>query len=74
MNAIKVASIVLIVLGILGLAYGGFSYTRETHQTTLGPLELTVKDQQRVNIPLWAGVGAIVAGGVLLVMGGRKSW
>lgn len=73
MNAIKMAAIALIVLGILGLAYGGFSYTRETHQTNLGPLELTVKDKQRVNIPLWAGVGAIVAGGVLLVMGGKKS-
>lgn len=74
MNTIKMAAIGLIVLGILGLAYGGFSYTKETHQTTLGPLELTVKDQQRVNIPLWAGIGAIVVGGVLLVMGGKKSW
>ncbi|MDT8441181.1 MAG: hypothetical protein RQ723_05940 [Desulfuromonadales bacterium] len=74
MNAIKMAAVVLIVLGILGLAYGGFSYTKETHQATLGPLELTVKDQQQVNIPLWAGVGAIAAGGVLLVVGGRKSW
>ncbi len=74
MNTIKIAAIGLIVLGILGLAYGGFSYTRETHQTTLGPLELTVKDQQRVNIPLWAGIGAVVAGGVLLVMGGKKGW
>lgn len=74
MNTIKMAAIGLIVLGILGLAYCGFSYTKETHQTTLGPLELTVKDQQRVNIPLWAGIGAIVVGGVLLVMGGKKSW
>jgi hypothetical protein len=74
MNAIKMAAIVLLVLGILGLAYGGFTYTKETHQANLGPLELTVKDQQRVNIPLWAGVGAVLAGGVLLVMGGRKSW
>ena len=72
MNAIKMAAIVLIVLGVLGLTYGGFTYTRETHHTKLGPLELTVKDQERVNIPLWAGVGAIIAGGVLLVMGGRK--
>ncbi|MDW7645213.1 MAG: hypothetical protein SCI25_09225 [Desulfuromonadales bacterium] len=72
MNATKMAAIVLIVLGVLGLAYGGFTYTRETHQTNLGPLELTVKDKERVNIPLWAGVGAIVAGGVLLVMGGKK--
>jgi hypothetical protein len=74
MNGIKMVAIGLIVLGILGLVYGGFSYTKETHETTLGPFELSLKDQQRVNIPLWAGVGAIVAGGVLLVMGGRKNW
>ncbi|HDR46209.1 MAG TPA: hypothetical protein ENN94_00750 [Geoalkalibacter subterraneus] len=74
MNSIKMAAIVLLVLGIMGLAYGGFTYTRETHQANLGPLELTVKDQQRVNIPLWAGIGAVLAGGVLLVMGGKKSW
>ncbi len=74
MNAIKMAAIVLLVLGILGLAYGGFTYTKGTHQANLGPLELTVKDQQRVNIPLWAGVGAVLAGGVLLVMGGKKGW
>jgi hypothetical protein len=68
MNAIKMAGIVLIVLGILGLAYGGFSYTKETHDTKIGPLELSVKDTERVNIPLWAGVGAVVAGGLMLVM------
>jgi hypothetical protein len=68
MNAIKMAGIVLIVLGILGLAYGGFSYTKETHDTKIGPLELSVKDKERVNIPLWAGVGAVVAGGLMLVL------
>ncbi|MFN2257715.1 MAG: hypothetical protein ABR516_04485 [Desulfuromonadaceae bacterium] len=73
MNTIKMAAIVLLVLGILGLAYGGFSYTRGTHQTSLGPLELTLKDKQQVNIPLWAGVGAVVIGGVLLMAGGKKS-
>lgn len=74
MNGIKIAAVGLIVVGILGLAYGGFSYTKETSQTTLGPFELTVKDQKRINVPLWAGVGAIVAGGILLVVGGKKSW
>jgi multidrug transporter EmrE-like cation transporter len=73
MSAVKIAGIVLIVVGILGLAYGGFSYTRETHEAKLGPLELTVKDKQRVNIPMWAGMGAIVAGGAILLMGSRKS-
>ena len=66
MSAVKIAAIALIVAGILGLAYGSFSYTKETHEVKLGPLELSVKDKQTVNVPVWAGVGAIVAGGVLL--------
>ncbi|MGE5844592.1 MAG: hypothetical protein ACM32K_06795 [Syntrophaceae bacterium] len=68
MSAIKIAGIVLIVAGILGLAYGKFSYTKETHDAKLGPLELSVKDKQTVNVPAWAGVGAIVVGGVLLLV------
>jgi len=66
MNAIKMLAIVLIVAGGLALAYGGFTYTKETHQAKLGPIELSVKDTETVNIPIWAGVGAIVAGVVLL--------
>ena len=73
MNAAKIAAVVLIVAGILGLVYGGFSYTKDSHEAKLGPIELTVKDKQTVNIPVWAGVGAIVIGGVLLVAGGGKS-
>jgi len=73
MNAAKIAAIVLILVGVLGLAYGSFSYTKETHETKIGPLELSVKDKQTVNIPVWAGVGAIVAGGALLVFGSKKS-
>lgn len=73
MNAVKMAAIVLIVGGILGLAYGGFSYTRQTHEAKLGPIELSIKDKQTVNIPVWAGVGAIVIGGVLLLFGSKKS-
>ena len=53
--------------------YGGFSYTKETHEAKLGPIELTVKDKETVNIPVWAGVGAIAIGGVLLLLGGRKN-
>ena len=59
-------------MGALGLAYGGFSYTKDTTAVKLGPLELTVQEKETVNVPLWAGVGAIVVGGVLLVMGGKK--
>lgn len=73
MNAGKIAGIALIVLGILALVYGGFSYTKETHEAKLGPIEFSVKDKQRVNVPMWAGVGAIVAGGALLLLAGKKS-
>ena len=73
MNTVKIAAIVLIVAGVLGLVYGSFSYTKETHEATLGPIELSVKDKQTVNVPVWAGVGAIVIGGVLLLFGSKKS-
>jgi multidrug transporter EmrE-like cation transporter len=72
MNAVRIIGIVLIVAGVLGLVYGGFTYTKETHKAKLGPLELTIKDDETVNIPVWAGVGAIVLGGVLLIVGGKK--
>jgi hypothetical protein len=72
MNSVKIAAIVLIVGGILGLVYGGFSYTKETHETKLGPLELSVKERETVNIPLWAGVAAIVAGGAILAVGSKR--
>lgn len=72
MSALKVAAIVLIAAGVLGLAYGSFSFTKETHEAKIGPLELSVKDKQTVNVPVWAGVGAIVIGGALLVFGDRK--
>ena len=72
MNAVKMAGIVLIAAGILGLVYGGFSYTSATHETKLGPIEFSIKDTERVNIPVWAGVAAIVAGGALLLLGGKK--
>jgi multidrug transporter EmrE-like cation transporter len=68
MNAIKMIGVVLIVAGILGLAYGSFSFTKETHEAKIGPLELQVKDKETVNIPVWAGVGAIVIGAVLLLV------
>jgi TRAP-type C4-dicarboxylate transport system permease small subunit len=73
MNAVKIAAILLILAGALGLAYGSFSYTKETHETKIGPVELSIKDKQTVNVPVWAGVGAIVIGGALLVFGSKKS-
>jgi hypothetical protein len=71
-NAVRIVAIVLIAAGVLGLVYGGFSYTRETHEAKLGPIELEVKEKQTVNIPVWAGVGAIAIGSVQLLLGGRK--
>ena len=72
MNAIKIAAIALIVAGVLGLVYGSFTYTKETHTAKLGPIELSVKDRETVNVPVWAGVGAIVIGGVLLFFASKK--
>jgi len=73
MNAVKMAAIVLIMGGVLGLVYGGFSYTKETHEAKLGPIELSVKDKETVNVPVWAGVAAIVIGGGLLLFGSKRS-
>jgi uncharacterized membrane protein YidH (DUF202 family) len=68
----KIIGIVLIAAGALALVYGGFSYTREKHDVKLGPIEFSVKQKEQVNVPVWAGVGAIVAGVALLLLGGRK--
>jgi len=72
MAPIKIVAIVLIVAGGLALAYGGFSYTKETHKAEIGPLKLSVAEKDQVNIPQWAGIGAIVIGVVLLAAGGKK--
>jgi hypothetical protein len=72
MNGIRMVAIGLIVAGALALLYGGFSYTRDTTAVKIGPLELSVKEKKTVNIPIWAGAGAIVLGALLLVLGGKK--
>ena len=68
MSSIKILAIVLIVAGLLGVMYGKFSYTKETHQAKLGPIEMSVKEKQTVNVPVWAGVAAIAAGAGLLLV------
>jgi uncharacterized membrane protein YidH (DUF202 family) len=73
MSSNKIIAIVLIVVGVLGLAYGKFSYTKETHDAKVGPIELSVKDKETVNVPVWAGVGAIVIGAGLLLAGGKRA-
>jgi len=67
MNSVRVIALVLIIGGALGLAYGGFSYTKEDHQAKIGPLDISVQEKQTVNIPMWVGIGAIVIGGALLL-------
>jgi hypothetical protein len=73
MNAMRITGIVLIVLGLAGFFTGGFSFTKDTTTAKLGPLELTVKDKESINVPQWLSIGAIVLGAVVLVMGSRKS-
>jgi len=72
MNAMKLLGIVLLVGGILGLVYGGFTYTKETHEAKIGPITLSVKDKETINVPIWAGIGVIAIGGLLLVSGSKK--
>ena len=68
LSALKIVAILLIVAGIAGLVYGKFTYTKATHEAKLGPLDLSIKEKQTVNVPLWAGIAAIVAGGLLLAV------
>lgn len=72
MNAIKLTAIALIVAGALGLAYGSFSFTRQTHEAKIGPIELSVQEKETVNVPVWAGIGAIVAGAALLLLDAKS--
>jgi TRAP-type C4-dicarboxylate transport system permease small subunit len=72
MNPLSLTGVILIVLGLLGLGYGSFSYTKDTHKAKIGPLELSVKETQTVNVPAWAGGAAIVIGLGLLIASGRK--
>ena len=72
MDTRKIIAILLIAGGALSLIYGGFSYTKATHQANIGPLHLQLTEQQRVNIPLWAGIAAIVGGGLMLAGLGKR--
>lgn len=73
MNGRTLAAILLIVAGGAGLLYGGFSFTKDRHTAKLGALEMTVRETESVQIPVWLGIGALVAGGLLLFLPGRKS-
>jgi len=68
MNGSKLAALVLIIAGVLGLAFGGFTYTKKTHDANICPMSISIKDKETVNIPIWAGAGAIIAGVLILVI------
>jgi hypothetical protein len=72
MNTLRSVGILFIVAGALGASYGGFSYTKETHEANIGPIQLQVAERERVNIPMWAGLGAIGVGLLLLLAGSQK--
>lgn len=72
MTGYKIAAVVLIVAGILGLVYGQFTYTKETHSAKLGPIDLSVTENKTVNVPVWAGAGSTVLGAAMLVFALRK--
>ena len=73
MNTIKIFGIILIIAGALGLTYSSFSYTKNTEEIKVGPVEMSINEKKTVNIPVWAGAGAIVLGGLILLFGNRRS-
>lgn len=73
MKGLKLLAIVLIAAGALGLIYGQFSYTKDTHKAEIGSTELTLNEKETVNIPQWVGVVAIALGAGLFVMASRKA-
>jgi drug/metabolite transporter (DMT)-like permease len=70
---LKIIAIILIVLGVLAVIYGGFTYTKATHEANLGPIEFQVKERERVNVPLWAGIVVLAAGVVMLLVPSKKA-
>ena len=68
MNTLKLVGVALIIAGALALTYGGFSYPKETQEAKIGPLEITVSEQETVNVPVWVGAAAIVGGVLLLIV------
>jgi hypothetical protein len=69
----KTAGLALVILGVLALIYGGFTYTKKTHDADLGPIKIQAKEKEHVNVPIWVGVAAIIGGALVLMGGGRKS-
>ncbi len=72
MNALRAVAVAVIVAGVLALVYGGFTYTKEDTAVKVGPVELKVEQKETVNVPVWAGIAAVVGGGLVLIGAGRK--
>jgi len=72
MNIFKIAGIILIIAGVLGLIYGKFSYTKETKETKMEPIELTIKEEKMVDIPYWLGAGTVAFGSLILLFGIKR--
>lgn len=72
MNTVKIVGVILILAGTLALVYRTFSYTKETHEAKIGPLEFQLKEKETINVPTWAGVASIVIGGILLIVPLKK--
>ena len=73
MSGLKIAAFALIAAGVLGLMYGGFTYTKSTHEARVGPVQLSIQENETVNVPIWAGLGAVLIGGVLFFIANRKT-
>lgn len=73
MGIMRILAIVLIIAGVLGLIYGSFTYTKDTHEADLGPVELSVDETETIGVPVWAGAGAIAFGSLLLLLGRNRS-
>lgn len=72
MTILRLTAILIIIGGVLGLVYGSFTYTKETQQSNVGPIELSIKEKETINIPVWAGAGAIVFGSLILLFGNKR--
>ena len=68
---IKIVGAIVLAIGILGLIYGGFSYTKEKHNVDIGPIDFKVEEKEHVNIPAWVGTAAVIIGAVMIAVGGR---
>jgi len=67
MQGNKLLGLILLVLGILSLTYGGFTYTKDRDKAQIGPLHIQVEDKEHVNIPVWMGIAGAVGGAALLL-------